>query len=45
MIIGVYDDVHVEVDGELKLVHKKITIHRVLRLPVAEGVYADVGKE
>lgn len=45
VIIGVYDDVHVEVDGELKLAHKKITVHRVLRLPASEGVYAHVGTE
>jgi len=45
VIIGVYDDVHVEVDGELKLAHKKITVERVLELPASEGVYAHVGKE
>lgn len=45
VIIGVYDDVHVEQDGELKLAHKKITVQRVLKLPASEGVYAHVGKE
>ncbi len=45
VIIGVYDDVHVEQDGELKLAHKRITVQRVLRLPVSEGLYAHVGKE
>jgi hypothetical protein len=45
VIIGVYDDVHVEVEGELKLAHKRITVQRVLKLPVSEGVYAHVGKE
>lgn len=45
VIIGVYDDVHVEVDGDLKLAHKKITVQRLLKLPVSEGLYAHVGKE
>ncbi len=45
VIIGVYDDVHVEVDDDLKLAHKRITVQRVLKLPVSEGVYAHVGKE
>lgn len=35
MIFGVYDDVHVEVGGELKIAHKKIRVERVLRLPAA----------
>lgn len=35
MIFGVYDDVHVEVGGELKLAHKKIRVERVLLLPAA----------
>jgi hypothetical protein len=43
VIIGVYDDVHVERDGELKLAHKKIRVQRVLRLPAATGAYAHVG--
>ncbi|MGZ4199359.1 MAG: nuclear transport factor 2 family protein [Thermoleophilia bacterium] len=44
VIIGVYDDVHVERDGELKLAHKKITVQRVLELPASTGAYAHVGK-
>jgi 3-phenylpropionate/cinnamic acid dioxygenase small subunit len=44
VIIGVYDDVHVERDGELKLTHKKIRVQRVLQLPAATGAYAHVGK-
>jgi 3-phenylpropionate/cinnamic acid dioxygenase small subunit len=44
VIIGVYDDVHVERDGELKLAHKKIRVQRVLQLPAATGAYAHVGK-
>ena len=45
VIIGVYDDVHAERDGELKLVHKKIRVERVLELPASTGLYAHVGKE
>ncbi len=44
VVIGVYDDVHREVDGELKLAHKKITVQRQLVLPAAAGTYAHVGK-
>ncbi len=44
VIIGVYDDVHVERDGELKLAHKKIRVERVLELPASTGLYAHVGK-
>ncbi len=45
VIIGLYDDVHVEQDGDLKLAHKKITVQRVLHLPASAGVYVHVGKE
>ena len=45
VIIGVYDDVHVEQDGELKLAHKKIRVQRVLELPASTGVYTHVGRE
>jgi 3-phenylpropionate/cinnamic acid dioxygenase small subunit len=45
VIIGVYDDVHVERDGKLKLAHKKIRVQRVLELPASTGLYAHVGKE
>lgn len=44
VVIGVYDDVHVERDGELRLAHKKIRVERVLHLPASEGLYAHVGK-
>jgi len=44
VVIGVYDDVHREVAGELKLAHKKITVQRQLVLPAAAGTYAHVGK-
>jgi hypothetical protein len=44
VIVGVYDDVHVEVEGELRLAHKKITVQRVLHLPAAQGTYAHVGR-
>lgn len=44
VITGVYDDVHREVDGELKLAHKKIRVQRVTHLPAAVGSYAHVGK-
>jgi hypothetical protein len=44
VIIGVYDDVHVERDGDLKLAHKKIRVERVLELPASTGLYAHVGK-
>ena len=45
VIIGLYDDVHVEKDGGLKLAHKKITVQRVLLLPASTGLYAHVGTE
>ena len=45
VIIGVYDDVHVERDGDLKLAHKKIRVQRVLELPASTGLYAHVGQE
>jgi len=44
IIIGVYDDVHVEDGSELKLAHKKIRVERVVKLPASEGTYAHVGK-
>ncbi|NJC71868.1 nuclear transport factor 2 family protein [Planosporangium thailandense] len=43
VIIGVYDDVHVEQGGRLKLTHKKIRVQRVLHLPAAANQYAHVG--
>ena len=45
VVIGVYDDVHREVDGELKLAHKRITVQRLLTLPASSGTYAHVGTE
>jgi 3-phenylpropionate/cinnamic acid dioxygenase small subunit len=45
VVIGVYDDVHVERDGQLKLAHKRIRVQRVLQLPASTGAYAHVGKE
>jgi 3-phenylpropionate/cinnamic acid dioxygenase small subunit len=45
VIIGVYDDVHLERNGDLKLAHKKIRVQRVLELPASTGLYAHVGKE
>jgi 3-phenylpropionate/cinnamic acid dioxygenase small subunit len=45
VVIGVYDDVHVERDGELKLAHKRIRVQRVLQLPASTGAYAHVGTE
>lgn len=44
VITGVYDDVHREVEGELKLAHKKIRVERVLHLPVSAGTHTHVGK-
>ncbi len=44
VVIGVYDDVHREVDGELKLAHKVIRVERVLHLPVSSGAHVHVGK-
>lgn len=35
LIYGVYHDVHVEVDDEIKIAHKKIVVERVLQLPAA----------
>jgi hypothetical protein len=45
VIIGGYDDVHVERDGRLKIAHKRITVERVLILPPAVAAYAHVGTE
>ena len=45
VIIGVYDDVHVERDGDLRLAHKKIRVQRVLELPASAALYAHVGTE
>lgn len=45
VIIGVYDDVHAELDGQLRLAHKKITVQRVLHLPASASLYAHVGKD
>ena len=45
VIIGVYDDVHVERDGKLKFAHKKIRVQRVLELPASAALYAHVGTE
>jgi hypothetical protein len=44
VVIGVYDDVHREVDGELRLAHKKIRVQRQVLLPAAAGTYAHVGR-
>ncbi|MBM7516480.1 nuclear transport factor 2 family protein [Nocardioides nitrophenolicus] len=44
VIIGVYDDVHREVDGELKLAHKRIRVQRTLHLPPAGATHVHVGK-
>jgi 3-phenylpropionate/cinnamic acid dioxygenase small subunit len=45
VVIGLYDDVHVECDGQLKLAHKKIRVQRVLELPPSTDVYAHVGSQ
>ena len=45
VVIGIYDDVHREVDGELKLAHKRIRVQRTLELPASAGsTYTHVGK-
>lgn len=44
VVVGVYDDVHTEQDGELRIAHKTIHVQRVLRLPAAEAQYAHVGR-
>jgi 3-phenylpropionate/cinnamic acid dioxygenase small subunit len=44
VVIGTYDDVHVEQDGMLKLAHKKIKVDRVVVLPASTGVYTHIGK-
>jgi ketosteroid isomerase-like protein len=44
VVIGVYDDVHREVDGELKLAHKKTRVQRTLALPASTSAYGFVGK-
>lgn len=43
--IGAYDDVHREVDGELRLAHKVITVQRALELPASSGAYVHVGTD
>jgi len=43
VIVGHYDDIHVERDGRLLLAHKVITVDRVLVLPAAEASYVNVG--
>lgn len=43
VIAGVYDDVHREVDGVLKLSHKKITVQRTVYLPAAGAAHVHVG--
>jgi len=44
VVIGVYDDVHREVDGELKLAHKKTRVQRTLELPASTSTYGFVGR-
>jgi len=44
IITGVYDDVHREVDGELKLAHKKIRVERIQDVAAATGTYTHVGR-
>jgi 3-phenylpropionate/cinnamic acid dioxygenase small subunit len=44
VVIGEYDDVQVEVDGQLKLAHKKITVQRVLHLPPAGQAFVHAGR-
>jgi hypothetical protein len=40
VIFGVYDDTHVELDGELRLAHKRITAQRTLLLnPAVAATY------
>ncbi len=44
VITGVYDDVQREVDGELLLAHKKISVQRIQDMPAAAGSFTHVGK-
>ena len=44
VVIGTYHDVHREVDGELKLAHKRIRVQRTLELPASAGTYTHVGR-
>ena len=44
VVIGVYDDVHREAGGALKLAHKKIRVQRTLELPASSGNYGFVGR-
>lgn len=45
VIAGTYHDVHVEVDGELKLAHKRILAERTLTLDPATGTsYVQVAR-
>lgn len=42
-VIGSYQDILREVDGVLKLAHKKIAVQRVLRLPQATQAWVGAG--
>jgi len=36
-LIGYYEDILTEVDGDLKIAHKQITVQRMIQLPQATG--------
>ncbi|MDT9591683.1 nuclear transport factor 2 family protein [Nocardioides zeae] len=44
VLTGVYDDVYREVDGELRLAHKKIRVECAQELPAAAASFTHVGK-
>lgn len=43
LVIGYYDDIHQEVEGELRLAHKKIVVERTVELPASSADFSHVG--
>jgi hypothetical protein len=45
VLIGRYADDHVEADGDLKIAHKNIHVHKVLDVPPGHDVFAYAGTD
>lgn len=45
ILIGRYADDHVEVDGDLKIAHKNIHVHKVMEVPPGHDVFAYAGTD
>lgn len=43
LVIGYYDDIHQEVEGELRLAHKKIVVERTVELPASSAEFSHAG--